>query len=537
MMFTVERVELNNFRSYVGNHAFEIPAAPGLFNLTGTNLLNPEVGANATGKSSLLDAIFWALYGRSTRGLKAGDVVSWSAKGCAVAVTLTVGDKRSLVRRTQNPNSLTLTDNDPTSGDAQPFFPQSFSHPIDQSSLEKYLRLTPEAFLYSVILPQFGESFFDLSPAAKLALFSDIMELDYWLERSQAADKLATDLANERGVRGLAVSRAEGQRETIKADLDKLREKEANFADLLASEIKLMEDDLRELVKDAKSAEAELKYIRNVLVDLEGKAGKLAAKNTCPTCKQPVPNADLKAIRQNIVDFEGKLRRYERDNPKKQITDLQTAIAKEVKRTNPYSEMISEKVQLAIKLKGQLKDLGAEIDKLNEEHTAVSFWVGGFKRVRLFIVESALQQLELEVNNNLASLGLMGWHIGFDVERENKSGGITKGFIVLVTPPGAEEPVRYESFSGGETQRLRLAGDLGLANLIMERAGLVNTLEIYDEPSRHLSQEGLLDLAETLAVRATAQGKVILLVDHNAVDFAFQGTFTIVKDGAGSRFG
>ncbi len=524
-MFDIQSVEITNFRSYLGAHTFIVPKPPGLFALTGKNLAEPTLGSNGAGKSTLLDAVFWCLYGRTTRGLKAGDIVSWGKKGCDVAVTLTVGQKRSQVHRTQNPNTLTMGDADATG-----------RHPIDQSGLEKYLRLTPEAFLYSVILPQFGQSFFDLAPSAKLALFSDIMELDYWLERSQAADKLATQINDERTKLQVALAKAGGQQETIKSDIASLGEKEANFAEKQQVLIKSLEGDLKELIKAAKSSEAELKYIKNVLVDLEAKAAKQAGKNLCPTCKQPVPNPDLKAIQQNIADFEGKLRRYERDNPKERVVAFQAAITKEVRRVNPYSEMIAEKQKALGALKTVLGTLTDGIAKLDEEHAAVSFWIGGFKRVRLFIVEEALQQLEIEVNNNLTSLGLMDWHIGFDVERENKSGGITKGFIVLVTPPEAEEPVRYEAYSGGETQRLRLAGDLGLANLIMERAGLTNTIEVFDEPSQHLSQEGLLDLAETLAQRAETQGKRIILVDHHAVDFPFHGTFVVTKDEGGSRF-
>ena len=71
----------------------------------------------------------------------------------------------------------------------------------------------------------------------------------------------------------------------------------------------------------------------------------------------------------------------------------------------------------------------------------------------------------------------MDWRIEFDVERETKAGGISKGFVVFVHPSDKADPVRFEAYSGGETQRLRMAGDLGLANLIMERAGLTNTLE------------------------------------------------------------
>src|SRR5262249_53537660 len=149
----------------------------------------------------------------------------------------------------------------------------------------------------------------------------------------------------------------------------------------------------------------------------------------------------------------------------------------------------------------------------------------------LFIIEETLRSLELEVNNSLASLGLVDWQVEFDIERENKSGTITKGFSVFIRCPSHPEPVRWESWSGGETQRLQLAGDFGLANLIMMQAGLTNAIEFYDEPSDHLSDEGLADLSETLHQRATTDNKCIFLVDHRMPDFGdFAGVYTVTKD-------
>lgn len=520
-MFSIERVTLTNFRSFIGAHVFDLPTEPGLYNLTGKNLINPNLGANAAGKSSLLDAIYWCLYGRTTRALKANDVVTWGRKGCQVVLWLDVGGVQKQVARTQNPNSLTLG-----------------GSPIDQQALEQYLRLTPEAFLYAVMIPQFGQSFFDLTPALKLTLFSDILGLDYWLERSQAADKLAKELENERAQTELKVAKIQGQRETAKADIVSLREHEASFIDTQAEAIRKLHAELQQAAQNHTADAAEITGCRNVLASCEAKIAALVSKSVCPTCNQNVPSADLTAIRKNKADFEDKVRRlqYQQQTAKRKQGELQIAIAREVERVNPYSEMISEKRHLLGRLKLELTVLAAKATKLAEEHAAVSFWVAGFKRVRLFIIEDTLRQLELEVNNTLTSLGLMEWRIGFDVERENKSGGIIKGFVVLIYPPGSEQPVRYESYSGGETQRLRMAGDLGLANLIMERAGLTNTVEFFDEPSRHLSQEGLLDLAESLCQRAASQGKRILLVDHHVLDFGgFAATYIVVKDTDGSR--
>src|SRR6516164_10253421 len=61
-------VELYNFKSYRGTHKFTFPQDPGLYLITGKNLIQPRLGSNGVGKSTLLDAIFWALYGRTPRG-------------------------------------------------------------------------------------------------------------------------------------------------------------------------------------------------------------------------------------------------------------------------------------------------------------------------------------------------------------------------------------------------------------------------------------------------------------------------------------
>jgi DNA repair exonuclease SbcCD ATPase subunit len=243
---------------------------------------------------------------------------------------------------------------------------------------------------------------------------------------------------------------------------------------------------------------------------------------------------------QNRSDFERELEKHQRHAAAylSQRTHLGAMIQAEVNRTNPYMQEIAVKKDRLNLKQTQLKTVSDLIDRYEKDRIAVNFWITGFKRVRLFLVEQTLRQLEVEVNNNMASLGLNDYRIEFDVERENKSGGVTKGFTVLVYSPDHDKPVRWEAWGGGVTHRLRLAGDLGLANLIMERAGLTGSVEFYDEPSRHLSQEGLLDVAETLHQRALTGNKRVFLVDHASIDFGdFAGCYFITKTADGSQIG
>jgi DNA repair exonuclease SbcCD ATPase subunit len=249
--------------------------------------------------------------------------------------------------------------------------------------------------------------------------------------------------------------------------------------------------------------------------------------------------ATVEAIRKDIsdVDIQITLTKGKVEAANKRMDEFDTQLATLGKEENPYSTMLTTKRAKHSDLKNQvIKDTNSK-DALEIEFEGVNLWVKGFKRVRLFIIEQAFRTLEIEVNNSLAQLSMPDWQITFDIERENKSGGITKGCVVFVKGPNNKVPVRWENWSGGETQRLQLAGDLGLANLIMHQNGLTNNIEMYDEPSTHLSQEGMLDLANMLHERAISDHKQIWIVDHTAIsNFGdFLGVITVKKDKNGSN--
>lgn len=613
-MFDVESIELNNFKSFRGEHKLLMPPEPGLYNITGKNIYNPRLGANGCGKTTgLPDALCWCLYGRTTRGLRANDVVTWGQKTCWVAVTLTIGLSPLTVRRSQRPNTLTVTEHGET-------------RTVSQAELESILRLNLKSFLHSIILPQFGSSFFDLGPSEKLTLFSDIMNLEHWLDRSKKASDVASSLEKE-----VTTLRAEADAKKIlirdkKRDLKELKSKASAFnseqkkhiakleslkANLNGDLAKTKKSDVdiqpkldkldkerKDLLKSISDIEKELVAARDAASTNKGKVSAIesSVKNidleirdvtklsggVCPECKQPVTRSHVKKHREELLSkkeeiykgvlkLEEKISKQEfkvRDLTKKltsakegmakivsdtsrlqherqgiieyskslnrEIDDLAGQIKKEQKKPNPYAVLIKKAVASISTNEKALKKILKSIPDLETSLDGASFWVSGFKRVRLHIIEETIRTLEVEVNNALYGLGLLGWKVILDIERENKSGGITKGFSVLITNPKHPEPVRWEAWSGGEVQRLRLAGDLGLANLILERAGLVGAIEVHDEPSEHMSNEGVEDLAQTLYERAINSNKKIWLVDHRSTGFgSFAGRLTAIMSKKG----
>lgn len=611
-MFGINKLTLINFRSYKGTHSFEFPLTCGLYYFTGKNLLEPALGANGAGKSTFLDAITWALYGRTTRGLKANEVLSWHTNtGAQVVLELSVGNHRHIIKRTQKPNNL-LIDN----------------KTVDQKELETHIRLNYAGFTHSVMFPQFGDPFFSMGASEKLTLFSDFMRLNLWLELSDAAGKQAKTQEAELDKLKTSIARSEGQLEILKADIASLKKQQATFERDLKVRMAALQTDAVDTFKTLKKfgkeiAEMEKKLSQceseqcvlldwvlsatakrnNVLEAIQETTRRIVQTKTlmevvekdifvvnklkgsvCYKCKQRVDekhaareiasledkigdhtlviNLEKEALQRQtakMVEAKAKLesvtqqannmadeiamfkQKISAKKSKMEITDADLdrisddldAVGKSV---NPFKALLDTKnVQISNITEG-LQNLHTDSDRTQSSLNGTNFWTKGFKRIRLFIIEQAFQTLELEVNNCLAQLGMTDWQVTFDVERENKSGGITKGFVVLIKGPSNKVPVRWENWSGGETQRLQLAGDLGLANLIMQQAGLRNEFEVFDEPSTHLSPEGMLDLADTLHERAITEDKRIWIVDHAAItNFGnFKGTITARKTENGS---
>src|ERR1700722_4557046 len=585
-MLDLHEISLNNFRSYKGKHHFKFPTENGLYFLTGLNEVEPSLGSNGAGKSTLLDAITWILYGRTTRGLKANEVVSWGATSCHAELDLTIRE-RFTVKRTQKPNGIFLD-----------------GTPISPEDLQAKLGLTFEAFVSSVINPQFGLSFFARPPAAKLTLFSEIMNLDYWLAKSDTATIAEVALVAELSSVERAISKQQNLLDAVNGDLAWLKQVKDKFeadkrAELaaLAGEITDLEKstplenlpkiseglkiriekaevardkvlhELMALAKDKSKAEGGIEVVKQQLDDLGTLKGK------CPTCYQKIDtdvvghesdqrhrqHQSLKAL---IRECGEALERAKRNLVKanlyidRLLSDLEACLDKEselvvtkteIKRLkekhvelkeqeNPHTDLYARKQIQRGALLIDLNQFDVAKRQLEADQAATSFWVKGFKQIRLFIIEQAFATLELEVNNCLAQLGMPEWQGSFDVERENKAGGGTKGFIVLIQHATCLDPVRWENWSGGESQRLQLAGDLGLSNLIMHQAGLSNAVEFYDEASTHLSPEGMLDLANTLHQRAISENKKIWIVDHSSIaNFGdFKGIITARKTENGS---
>ena len=522
---------MTRFGSFVEKTTFTFPKRPGLYFMQGVNLSEPRLEANGAGKTTIWKALTWCLYGKDPRGLKAGDVANWeSPKDASVRFSFVDDDdaREYTIARGHSPNYLSLWDTaDPSTLKPGGLVP---------GDVEQMVKLDFAPWLNCVLMAQGQPMFLDLGATAKAALFSDVMGLDRWVSYAEKAGKLASAADGAIRAQERAKAETEGRLAGLgdEAILEALRAWEEGRKRRLD---RLAEDYERDVAR-SKEAGAILDLLRHSLVEIEAEFSAEAGEaKRCPTCHQLVRSETIDNLQGEAETARRELRRLESEHARlERSLDQMEDQADDFKaEENPHQALADKAARQRRELQAALDEHDRTLAHATERASMLGFWVRGFKDIRLEQISSALEELEIEVNSCVMANGLVDWELQFEVDRESKSGSLVRGFSVYVKSPHNDRPVPWESWSGGEAQRLRVSTQEGLANLIRNQTGASIPLEVWDEPTTGLSPQGVRDLLDALSQRARDEQRIIFVVDHRSLGYAgFDGTATVSKTEKGS---
>ena len=178
----VERIRIRNFRSILSED-IAVPQTDGLKLLSGENLIEPGLGANGCGKSSLFDALCWCFYGSSVRGAKTSQILSWGQEQVEVTVDVVVEGTTYSVKRTGPPSKAFINE-----------------QPVEQPDVDFLVGLTKKRFLHSVIFGQGVPLLPDLPLTERGELFDEVLSLETWSKCSERAGEKYRELDNQLAV-------------------------------------------------------------------------------------------------------------------------------------------------------------------------------------------------------------------------------------------------------------------------------------------------------------------------------------------------
>jgi DNA repair exonuclease SbcCD ATPase subunit len=250
-----------------------------------------------------------------------------------------------------------------------------------------------------------------------------------------------------------------------------------------------------------------------------------------------VTNIDILTNKHNEFLSDGKNNLRELSSIELEISTLEGDLDTRSDLPNPFEELIEEEIKKERNFRKQRREFKKELEEVGSSCSVTELWKKGFKEIRLVILDESLKELEIQINNNLPLLGLQDWRIELNIESETKRGTIVRELSVLVISPSGGGKVPLEVWSGGEGQRLILAGTLGLMDFISNKKGTEWNIEWLDEPSQFLSPSGIESLLDILYIRAKKLDKTIFFADqrHLETEGKFSAIMNVVKSGRGTK--
>ena len=489
-MITFKTIKWRNFLS-TGQHFTEID-----FTKNKTNLI---IGTNGAGKSTILDALCFSLFGRSFRKINKPQLINTvNEKDCIVEVEFLIGTSEWKVIRGIKPNIFEIYCNDKV-------IDQVSASNDQQKWLEQtVLKMNYKSFTQIVIL---GSSafvpFMQLPTSHRREVIEDLLDIKIFSSMNTVIKEKIRKIRDE--VKTLELKKeslfdkVEMQKNFIEelenrgnANINSNKEKIVNLDSEVVDCIKentLIEEDVLKNIKkqeEVSGASDKLKKLRTLKGKISQKVSTITVEHkffnentVCPTCTQEI---DEEFRINKINDAQNKAKDLQSG-----YKELEVAIKEEEDREHQFTTLSKEITKLThevsrnnTKISGcqrQIRDLENEIQKLtnqlknrNSEHEKLEsfqetlhntydelaikkdsinyydFSYGLLKDggVKSKIIKKYLPLINQQVNRYLQ---MMDFYINFTLDEE---------FNETVQSP-IHEDFSYASFSEGEKQRIDLA--------------------------------------------------------------------------------
>jgi DNA repair exonuclease SbcCD ATPase subunit len=220
-------MSVQNFLSF-GKAAFDFRST-GLTFVEGENLDDDSAISNGSGKSAMIDALVWCLFGITLRGYENDEVVHRKVgDDCLVQVCLEIDDEIYTISRARRhsklKNSLRVTHDNLDEDMSGP------SNTETQEVVEKLLGCSRRTFMSSVVFGQDrGYRFSSLTDKEQKEILDEVLGVERFAQACSEARSKATSI-------GIAVDniqrdldRAVEQRDQAAEEAEGLREKDASF--------------------------------------------------------------------------------------------------------------------------------------------------------------------------------------------------------------------------------------------------------------------------------------------------------------------
>ena len=457
------------------------------------------VGENGSGKSTMLDALCYGLFGKPFRNINKPQLLnSINQKDCIVEVEFNTSNKSYKIVRGIKPNKFEIYQN----GD---LINQDAAARDYQEFLEKFiLKLNYKSFTQIVTLGSASFTpFMQLSAADRRAIIEDLLDIQIFSTMNTLVKERLSTNKESLFDKKHQIELTQQKYDMQKKHIDELKQNNENKVKEYDTEIQLHNDTVSSLLSNVETLTCQTEELQLVVaskIDTEVKVKKITklesqiesnlskfqkdisffqSHDDCPTCRQAIANSfkeeELKSLSSKVTECEHGLSELEKkllaeqnklnDITEKQklINQKQVEIATANTTINETNKLIARLHKLIDELKNSKVVTDLEEQRLKELKDSLSILQSNLKQlieeksyydvastllkdtgIKTKIVKQYLPIINKLVNKYLASLDFF---VNFNLDESFKE----------TIKSRHRDDFSYNNFSEGEKQRIDMA--------------------------------------------------------------------------------
>lgn len=407
-MIVFKSVSWKNFLS-TGNSANKVQ-----LNRSATTLI---IGKNGEGKSTILDALCFGLFGKPFRDIKKNQLInSINQKQCMVEIEFSIGSVDYVIKRGIKPNVFEIYSN------GQLLNQDAASRDYQKVLEQQILKLNYKTFTQVVILGSASfVPFMQLPSSQRREVIEDILDIRVFSVMNQLLkEKISATKDEMRTIESnieMARQKVDSQKRIIttlesskKDALDSIKktiqEHEATIASSNAVVTSLIDaiTDLTNSISDSEEIDTRILQAKNSILKKQTKKTDLSERieffnesDTCPSCQQGIPHDHKNSIVHNLVED------LERHNADLEI--IEEALSKltvRMSEINAINKQITAKnIELSTTnnsirmLNGMIDDLKVQLTESSSDTTNIDEEKNKLKEIAQSAMELVNRKKEL----------------------------------------------------------------------------------------------------------------------------------------------
>jgi DNA repair exonuclease SbcCD ATPase subunit len=517
-MIDLQKIKLHNFLSFEDE---EFSFQEGKYLILGRNKDSQVSFSNGAGKSSLFDAVVFAIYGKADRNYQ-----RYGTDDTYVELEFIYNNDLYKIIRYFNhkvyKNKLELYRN----GEYITFHTKKQT----QEFINKIFTLSYDNFISSIIYKQgLTIKLSSLTPSKRKEYFSNLVDANF----SEV----------EKNVK-LKVKLLEGEMEELKEKYNLLKQdlsfyegKKSSILDYVEIDDKQVQIDIERLQDDINDAEHYLSQLNEKISKLEEEFNikksnftmeqarykmelsqlKKLSKGVCPLCKQKIDNIDF--IRDRIKTLENLINKefvFDKQDELNELKKIKQEIESELQEKKKDLYLLvtkynknKEAVKKLEEIEEKCRELERQVKEVEEILVDKEFDYGRYKEFYNLVKPSGELRTILLINyidvyNQILSSiveQLFPENKDIKIEIDDKMQGlVVKG-------------INYDNLSGGEKRRLDFAFQIAFSDFISMINNFDINIRVFDEVADGLDEKSLFNILNY--INDLFDNKAVYFISHN----------------------